>query len=172
MNCTMTSPPVKPDGNDIQKGNRIGGSGPTKNVAERAQSLTAVQLLKRSLDTFIAKDMSGWAGLCAEDVVVEFPCAPDSASRRIIGRAAIYEYLRDYPKVIDVKTTQTPMIHQTGDPNMAIAEWSASGRVISSGKPYEMSYATFVTFRNGLIINYREYWNPVAFMAAMDGAHF
>ena len=29
-----------------------------------------------------------------------------------------------------------------------------------------MSYATFVTFRDGLIVNYREYWNPMAFLAA------
>jgi uncharacterized protein len=55
---------------------------------------------------------------------------------------------------------------------MAIAEWSVSGQVISNGNPYEMSYATFVTFKNGLIVNYREYWNPIVFMAAMSGAKF
>jgi uncharacterized protein len=139
---------------------------------ERVMSLTAAQLLKRSLDTFRAKDMKGWAALCAEDVVVEFPFAPDAASRRINGRAAIFEYLRNYPEVIDIRTTPTMTIHETGDPAVAIAEWSVSGRVISSGKPYEMSYATFATFRDGLIVHYREYWNPVAFMAAMDGAQF
>ena len=36
----------------------------------------------------------------------------------------------------------------------------------------EMSYATFVRFRNGLIANYREYWNPIAFTAAMAGTRF
>ena len=35
-----------------------------------------------------------------------------------------------------------------------------------------MSYATFVTFRHGLIANYREYWNPMAFTAAMRGTRF
>ena len=35
-----------------------------------------------------------------------------------------------------------------------------------------MSYATFVTFRYGLVANYREYWNPIAFTAAMAGARF
>jgi ketosteroid isomerase-like protein len=44
--------------------------------------------------------------------------------------------------------------------------------VIGSGNPYEMSYATFVTFKNGLIVNYREYWNPIAFLAAMNGTMF
>jgi len=29
-----------------------------------------------------------------------------------------------------------------------------------------------VTFRDGFIVNYREYWNPIAFIAAMSGAQF
>jgi len=49
---------------------------------------------------------------------------------------------------------------------------SASGRVLANGNAYEMSYATFVTFREGLIVNYREYWNPMAFLAAMSGVQF
>jgi uncharacterized protein len=129
-------------------------------------------LLKRSLDTFLAKDIKGWAELCDENVVVEFPFAPDVVSRKLVGRAAIYEYLKNYPSVIDVQRTPTLKINSTDDPNMAIAEWSVSGQVISNGNPYEMSYATFVTFKNGLIVNYREYWNPIVFMAAMSGAKF
>ena len=62
--------------------------------------------------------------------------------------------------------------YATDDPNVAIAGWHASGRVIGNGNPYEMSYATFVRFRNGLIANYREYWNPIAFTAAMAGTRF
>lgn len=133
---------------------------------------SAAQLLRRSLDTFLAKDIKGWAELCDQNVVVEFPFAPDVASRKIVGRAAIYEYLKNYPSVIDIQSTPTLRVNATDDPNMAIAEWSVSGRVISNGNPYEMSYATFVTFKNGLIVNYREYWNPMAFMAAMSGAEF
>lgn len=134
--------------------------------------LTAAQLLKCSLDTFLAKDIKGWAELCDENVVVEFPFAPDVASRKLVGRAAIYEYLKNYPSVIDLQRIPTLKINSTDDPNMAIAEWSVSGRVISNGNPYEMSYATFVTVKNGLIVNYREYWNPMVFMAAMSGAKF
>jgi ketosteroid isomerase-like protein len=94
------------------------------------------------------------------------------ASRKLVGRAAIYDYLKNYPSVIDIQSAPTLKINATDNPNMAIAEWSVSGRVISNGNPYEMSYATFVTFKNGLIVNYREYWNPMTFMAAMSGAEF
>ncbi|MBE9112665.1 nuclear transport factor 2 family protein [Nodosilinea sp. LEGE 07298] len=142
------------------------------NTQEAGKGLTAAQLLKRSLDTFLAKDIKGWAELCDENVVFEFPFAPDVATRKLVGRAAIYEYLKNYPSVIDVQRTPTLKINSTDDPNMAIAEWSVSGRVISNGNPYEMSYATFVTVKNGLIVNYREYWDPMVFMAALSGAKF
>lgn len=135
-------------------------------------NLTAPQVLKRSMDLFLAKDMKGWSGLCDENVVVEFPFSPDPAGRKIVGREAIYAFLKDYPKAIDIKSITTLNIHATVDPNMAIAEWSVSGRVVSNGNPYEMSYATVVTIGNGLIVNYREYFNPQAFLAAMAGDRF
>ena len=142
------------------------------NAQEVGKTSTAVQLLRHSLDTFLAKDIKGWAELCDVNVVVEFPFAPDEASKRMVGRTAIYEYLKEYPSVIDLRKTDMMSIYATDDPNRAIAEWSVSGQVISNGNPYEMSYATFVTFKNGLIINYREYWNPIAFIAAMNGTMF
>lgn len=133
---------------------------------------TAVELLRHSLKTFLAKDMKGWTELCDENVVAEFPFAPEGSPARLEGRAALYEYLRNYPQVIDVREIPTLRTYSTDDPNVAIAEWSASGRVLTNGNPYQMRYATFVTFGNGLITNYREYWNPMAFIAAMGGSQF
>jgi ketosteroid isomerase-like protein len=133
---------------------------------------TAAERLRHSLDTFLAKDMKGWSELCAEDVVAEFPFAPAGSPARIEGRSALYEYLRNYPSFIDVHQLPTLRTYTTDDPNVAIAEWSASGKVLTNGNPYEMSYATFVTFRDGLITSYREYWNPQAFQTAMSGGSF
>ena len=149
----------------------VAGASAPANAQEAGKTSTAIQLLRHSLDTFIAKDIKGWAELCDVNIVVEFPFAPDEASRRMVGRTAFYEYLKDYPSVIDLREATSMSIYATDDPNRAIAEWSVSGQVIN-GNPYEMSYATFVTFKNGLIVNYREYWNPIAFLAAMDGMMF
>ena len=135
-------------------------------------SPTATELLQRSLDRFLAKDMKGWIDLCDDNVVAEFPFAPPGSPVKLQGRAAVYEYLRYYPDVIDVRELPSVRIYATDNPNLAIAEWSASGRVLANGNPYEMSYATFVTVRDGVILNYREYWNPQAFLAAMSGVTF
>jgi ketosteroid isomerase-like protein len=147
-------------------------SAQAQNTGPGGQGQTAPQVLKRAMDLFLAKDMKGWSELCDENVVVELPFSPDPAGRKIVGRAAIYAFLKDYPKAIDIKSLPTLKIHATEDPNVAIAEWSVSGRVVSNGNPYELSYATVVTVRNGLIVNYREYFNPQVFLAAMAGARF
>jgi hypothetical protein len=133
---------------------------------------SAAELFSRSLDTFLAKDMNGWSLLCADNVVAEFPFAPDGSPRRLEGREALYEYLRNYPSVINVRSIPHRRIYSTDDPNVVIAEWSSSGEVLTNGNPYEMSYATFVTFKDGLIVNYREYWDPLAFTSALSGEQF
>jgi hypothetical protein len=129
-------------------------------------------MLRHSLDLFLAKDMEEWSLLCDDDVVAEFPFAPEGSPRRLESRAALYEYLRDYPSAIDIRSILTLQIYPTDDPNVAIAEWSSSGEVLANGNAYEMRYATFVTFRDGLIVSYREYWDPLAFTQAMGGAQF
>ena len=141
-------------------------------VKQKKDSLTAVQLFHNSLDKFLAKDMKGWTDLCDEGVVAEFPFAPEGSPSRIEGRTALYEYLKNYPGFIDVQKIATAKTYATDDKNVVVAEWSVSGKVISNGNPYDMSYATFVTYRGGLVINYREYWNPLAFLTAMGDSRF
>ena len=141
-------------------------------VKQKKDSLTAVQLFHNSLDKFLAKDMKGWTELCDENVVAEFPFAPEGSPSRLEGRDALYEYLKNYPDVIDVQKIPTVETYTTDDKNVVIAEWSVTGKVISNGNPYNMKYATFVTYRDGLVVNYREYWNPLAFLTAMGDSRF
>jgi len=137
-----------------------------------SETRTAADLLRRSLDTFLAKDMKGWVDLCDENVVLEFPFAPAGSPALLEGRTAAYEYLRGYPDLIDVHRITSLRIHSTDDPDVAVADWSVTGRVLTNGNPYEMSYATFVTFKDGLILKYREYWDPMAFTTALTGSAF
>ena len=74
--------------------------------------------------------------------------------------------------LIDVREIPTTQIYTTDDPDVAIVEWSVAGSVVTNGNPYNMRYATFITFRDGLIANYREYWNPQVFLEALSGESF
>lgn len=139
---------------------------------EQVKNTLATELFHRSLEKFLAKDMKGWSEFCADNVLAEFPFAPEGSQNRFEGKEAFYAYLKDYPNFINVRSLPTLKVYETADQNFIIAEWSVSGEVIASGNLYEMSYATFVTFKDGLIVNYREYWNPQVFMKAMSGGSF
>ena len=134
--------------------------------------LTNAQRAQHCLDTFLSQDIKAWTELCAEDVVAEFPFAPDGSPSVIRGRAALYEYLRGYPGTIDVHELPTTTISTTDDPDVVVMEWSLAGTVRKTGKPYNMRYATFLTFSGGRITIYREYWNPQVFLEALGGEGF
>nr|WP_315224698.1 nuclear transport factor 2 family protein [uncultured Flavobacterium sp.] len=132
----------------------------------------ATELFRNSLDKFLSKDMIGWSEFLADDVVADLPFAPEGTPNHFEGKEAFYDFLKDYPSFINLKSITALKIHATDDKNVAIAELSLSGEVIANGNPYEMSYVTVVTFRDGLIVNYRDYWNPQVFMKAMGGVNF
>jgi uncharacterized protein len=117
-----------------------------------SDSQKPAELFRRSLDAFLAKDMRAWADLCAGDVLVEFPFAPAGTPSRLDGRAAIFEYLRNYPKIIDVHEIYSLEIYPTDRPGTVIGEWSVKGHVIPNSNAYNMSYAIFVTVRDGSIV--------------------
>lgn len=133
---------------------------------------TPVDLFNRSLEAFLGKDMRAWADLCAEDVLVEFPFSPENLPSRLEGREAIFAYLQYYPTIIDIHEIDSVTVYETDRPESVVAEWSVKGHVIPNGNRYDMSYATFVTVRDGQIANYREYWNPLAFGQALEGVSF
>ena len=133
---------------------------------------SAVELARRSIETFVSKDIKGWVALADQNIVTEFPFAPEGAPRRLEGRDALYAYLKDYPNVIDIRSMPTWKAYATDDPATAIVEWSVSGEVLPNGNSYNMKYATFITFRDGLMTKYREYWDPMTFLKSMGEARF
>lgn len=120
-----------------------------------------MDLIPRALQLLLDKDMTGFAGLWAEDGVMEFPFAPPGYPSRLEGRAAIEDYLRDYPKMLDIQGFPTQVVHQSTNPDVAVVEFDAEGVVVATGKPYRFSYIAVITVRNGEIVSYRDYWNPL-----------
>lgn len=122
----------------------------------------AAAAVRRGLDLLLAKDMGGWAALCHDDAVVEFPFAPPGYPRRLGGRAAVEEYVADYTDHIDLHAFPSVEIHRTTAPETVIVEMRATGRTVATGEPYVMDYIAVVTVRDGRFVRYRDYWNPLA----------
>jgi ketosteroid isomerase-like protein len=129
-----------------------------------------MNLVDRALDRLLAHDMAGFANLWAEDGVLEFPFAPPGYPRRLEGRAAIAEYLRGYPDLVDIREVTEKTVHETADPEVTVVEFEVTGVAVATGKPYRLGYIAVLTVRDGEIRHYRDYWSPLAAAEVLGGA--
>lgn len=142
-------------------------SGVDESSAQRRQE--TVELHRSQLRHLLNKDMEAWVDAFAEDAVFELPFAPPNYPTRIEGKAAIHEYVKDYPKHIDLQDFPEVTVHQTLDPAVIVVEARAEGRVVATGKPYRVLYVWVVTVEGGKIVRQRDYWNPLTVLEALGG---
>ncbi|MEW1760939.1 nuclear transport factor 2 family protein [Streptomyces cyaneofuscatus] len=126
-------------------------------------------LYRQGLRMLLDKDIPGWVGLWDEDGVFEFPFAPDGWPRRLEGRDAVAAYMRGYPDRIDLQGFPYIEIHRTDAPGTIVVEMRGVGRVVETGGPFDMAYIAVVTFEDGLIVRYRDYWNPLVAQGISGG---
>jgi ketosteroid isomerase-like protein len=123
---------------------------------------TPVDLYRRGLQLLLDKNIPAWVDLWDENGIFEFPFAPEGWPKRLEGKAAVAEYMRDYPDHVDLHDFPYVEIHQTIAPETIVVEMRGVGRLVKTESPLDMSYIAVVTIRNGLITRYRDYWNPLA----------
>lgn len=122
---------------------------------------TPIEVFTAATKAFTAHRADGWLAYAHDDIVLEFPFAPEGLPRRVEGKAAVEQYLQEVPGQVEFEDVAILRAHQTVDPATAVIEWTASGQIKATGAPYEMTYAVVVTLVDGLMAGYREYWNPL-----------
>ncbi|CAL9406408.1 putative protein YesE [Streptomyces sp. enrichment culture] len=127
---------------------------------------TTEETFRRLLELLLAKDMDAVADLWAEHGTAEFPFAEGDAPKRLTGREAVRAYLAGYPDLMDVRAIPAVTVHHTDQPDTIVVEFTAYGRTVATGAPYQLDYITVVTTHQGLISRYRDYWNPLAAASA------
>jgi ketosteroid isomerase-like protein len=128
--------------------------------------MTIDQLIAKHLD-LIATDMNRWLDLLADDAVVELPYAGDlGVLPRLEGRDAIREHFLGVIKSFEGLTFSHIRTYPTTDPNVGVVEAHGSATITTTGRRYEQDYIMVVKGRDGRIVHYREYWNPLPVLAA------
>ncbi|MFD5697341.1 nuclear transport factor 2 family protein [Streptomyces lasiicapitis] len=135
-----------------------------------APAATPAELFRDGVKRLLANDVAGWVDLFAEDGVAEFPFAPEGYPRRIEGRAAIGEYLRGLGAHVEYRAVPDVKIHETAAPETIVVEFRATGRVVATDGPFDMSYVAVVTAKDGRFTHYRDYWNPLAVPGSLTEA--
>jgi ketosteroid isomerase-like protein len=122
---------------------------------------TAVEVFGELAQNLGTGDVDALLNQCVDDVVFEFPFAPPSRPKRVEGKAALADYLKTVSGRMTVEGVRNLELHETVQPDVAIVEMTLTGTVRATGAPYEQSYVSVLTVRDGLVVRYRDYWNPL-----------
>ena len=126
-------------------------------------------LLRGALGDRIVPDAAGLLDMMADDVVWEFPYSPPGGVDRLDGKAALAAYLPGVAAMITIETLETTAVHPCADGEVVVVEFSATGRGNATGAPYDQRYVSVVRVRDGRIVHYRDYWNPLVAIVATGG---
>ncbi len=106
------------------------------------------------------------ADLYAEDAVVEMPFAP-SGPMRLQGREAVRAHFAAAAEGPLKLQASNVVVHDTGDPEMVIAEFDYHGQVTTTGRSFRVSNILVLRVRDSQIVSSRDYHNHLAIAAAL-----
>ncbi|MBQ2263688.1 MAG: nuclear transport factor 2 family protein [Loktanella sp.] len=128
---------------------------------------TFSDLLRAALGSHLAP-ADDMLDLFTDDIVFEFPFAPEGLPTRFEGRDALTGHLAKLGPLLSLGEMELHAVYPSGD--TVIAEFSCKGRGVQTGLPYDQNYVSVITLRDERIARYRDYWNPLVVLAALGGA--
>ena len=106
----------------------------------------------------------------AEDAVLALPYAPAGTPKETVGRDQIVAYISLLGNYIEPGIFADHAFDTlAGDPGVVVARYSASTRLLTTGSPYENTYITLVTVRDGKVARYEEFFDPINWLIAQGG---
>jgi uncharacterized protein len=123
-------------------------------------------LLRAALGDRLASTDS-MLGLFADDVIFEFPYAPEGLPKRLEGKAALAAHLESLGPLLTFGMMELGNVYTVGE--TVIFEFSCTGEGVATSAPYNQVYISVVTLREGRIAHYRDYWNPLVVLTALGG---
>jgi ketosteroid isomerase-like protein len=125
---------------------------------------TPRETVERLVRAAAGADPGDMADCYAADVVIEMPFAAaglypariEATREELRARFRAGAVLRRYTRVDGL------LIHETGDPEVVIAEYALHGEMVATGEPFTLSFLMVVTVRDGRIVQSRDYTDQIA----------
>lgn len=131
-------------------------------------TITSREVVEHVLRAGREMDTETFVGLFAPEGYIEWPYRPAGIPGRVEGREQIREFLtaraNDFVRFDEYRNT---VIHETTDPEVVIVEYDAIGTVIPTGAPLHQTIIAVLRIRNGLVVSYRDYLNPLVLAEAL-----
>ena len=105
-----------------------------------------------------------FADLFAADGVLAYPFAPPGQPPELRGRDTIRAYFAGHGNARDLFVMEgvDAVVRETDDPEVVITEITHYGRSNVTGAPYRFSALGVIQVRDGEIIRYDDYMDPIA----------
>lgn len=124
------------------------------------------RFLKEVLDGLLDPELQNVEDFFAPEAIFEFPFAPPGLPQKLEGAAAIRAHLERLPEMIEILEIGTPSVHRSQQAGVCIVEFEVRGRAVATDRPYNQRYINVIQVRDGRIIHYRDYWNPLVVLEA------
>ena len=128
------------------------------------------KLFYRHLELLKTQNMDKWVHLWADDAVIEFPYAPAGSTSRLEGKSAIKDFFMDSSKYVNFLAWTDLQIYPMLAPDTIFVEFRSEAEVVGKDRSYNQVYCGFLQVKDGLIVFYREYWNPMIVLEAFGNA--
>lgn len=135
-------------------------------MQDRIQDFPA--MLRAALGDRLHPDAAGFTDMLAEDAVIEFPYAPPGLPTRLAGRDAVARHLARLGRLIAFDRIGPAAVTAAGS-DVTVLEFEAAGHGLATEAWYEQRYISVIRTRDGHIVHYRDYWNPLAVLRALLG---
>ena len=96
----------------------------------------------------------------SETAVLEVPFAPEPWPTRIVGNAAVLDYMHGVHTVLTGWHMGIDTLYDVGD-GTVILEMHGEGTVVATGKPYKQNYIAVLKVADEKVDLWREYSNPL-----------
>jgi uncharacterized protein len=113
----------------------------------------------------VAGDGVVFADLFAEDGVLRYPFAGPGQPPELRGREAIREFfggLEQARGLLEMEDAPTVVIRETDDPEVVVTEIRHHGWSRAASAPYSSTALGVIRVRDGQIVCYDDYMNPIA----------
>jgi ketosteroid isomerase-like protein len=128
----------------------------------------ASDLLNRHFQTFV-DDNGQWQTLIADDILWELAYAPAIGHpARLLGREEVVRHVTWFLGAVEDFRFFDLKVYPFADPEGAVAEAKAEGRIKPTRRLYQQDYVLFLRAAGGKIAFLREYFDPVRAAKALD----
>jgi hypothetical protein len=122
---------------------------------------TPRSVVERFIETSAKGGYEELADFYAENAVIEMPFTPPGMPRSSQGRELFRTRFKSVEGLWTIDGIDNVVIHETGNPEVVIAEFTINRTLAANGKKMSGDYVVVMTIRDGLIVHSRDYANPV-----------